>query len=75
MVAGPFFLPPVLFEGITATSKPVLVVAFLLAYSAQSVGKAFDVLSTIERWARTITGGIFVALGIYFCLKYIFDVI
>ena len=53
------------------TALPVLVVAFLLAYSAQSVGKAFDVLSKIERWARTITGGIFVALGIYFCMKFI----
>ncbi len=57
------------------TALPVVVFAFLIALSAQSVGKAFNVLSKIEWWARITTGGIFLALGIYFCLKYIFAVI
>jgi len=57
------------------TALPVLVFAVLIAVSAQSVGKAFNVLSTIERWARTITGGLFVLAGIYFALKYVFEVI
>ncbi len=57
------------------TAVPVSVFAVLIAVSAQSVGKAFNVLSKLEWWARMITGGLFVAAGIYFALKYIFEVI
>ncbi len=55
------------------TAIPVLLVAFLLAYSAQSVGKTYHALAKIEWWARQITGWIFVLLGGYFSLKYVFD--
>jgi len=57
------------------TAVPVMAFAVLIALSAQSVGKAFNVLSKIEWWARMITGGIFLAVGVCFCLKYIFEVI
>ena len=57
------------------TALPVIVFAVLIALSAQSVGKAFNVLSKIEWWARMITGVIFLAVGIYFSLKYVFEVI
>ena len=57
------------------TAVPVLLVAFLLAYSAQSVGKTYNMLSKIEWWARQITGWIFVLAGVYFSLKYVFEVI
>jgi cytochrome c biogenesis protein CcdA len=56
------------------TAVPVLLVAFLLAYSAQSVGKTYNVLSKIEWWARQVTGWIFVLLGAYFAFKYVFEV-
>lgn len=54
------------------TAVPVLLVAFLLAYSVQSVGKAYNALGKIEWWARQITGWLFIALGAYFSLKYVF---
>ena len=57
-----------------ATALPVMLVAFLLAYSVQSVGKAYNVLSKIEWWARQTTGWLFIAGGVYFSLKYVFDV-
>ncbi|MBU4272220.1 MAG: sulfite exporter TauE/SafE family protein [Planctomycetes bacterium] len=57
------------------TAVPVLLVAFLLAYSAQSVGKTYNVLSKIEWWARQITGWVFVLAGIYFALRYVFQVL
>lgn len=57
------------------TAIPVLVVAFLLAYSAKSVGKTYNMLSKIEWWARQITGWIFILAGVYFSLKYAFEVI
>jgi cytochrome c-type biogenesis protein len=57
------------------TALPVMVFAVLLAISAQSVGKAYNVLAKIEWWARMITGWIFVLVGIYFSLKYVFVVV
>jgi cytochrome c-type biogenesis protein len=57
------------------TALPVMVFAVLLAISAQSVGKAYNVLAKMEWWARMITGWLFVLVGIYFSLKYVFEVI
>ena len=54
---------------------PVMLFAVLLALSAQSVGKAYNILGKVEWWARNITGWIFVLLGIYFSLKYIFELV
>lgn len=56
------------------TALPVLVVAFLLAYSAKSVGKTYNMLSKIEWWARQLTGWIFILAGVYFALKHVFEV-
>jgi cytochrome c biogenesis protein CcdA len=57
------------------TALPVVFFALLVVFSAQSVGKAFNVLIKIERVARIITGVIFMLAGIYFCLVYIFNVL
>ncbi len=56
------------------TALPVLVVAFLLAYCAQAVGKTYNILSKMEWWARMMTGWVFILLGIYFSLVYVFEV-
>lgn len=57
------------------TAMPVLLVAFLLAYSAKSVGKAYNMLAKVEWWARQITGWVFVLAGVWFSLKYAFEAI
>ena len=57
------------------TALPVLLFAVLIALGAQWVGRAFNVLSKIEWWARVLTGSIFLIVGVYFSLKYIFEVI
>jgi cytochrome c biogenesis protein CcdA len=71
-VPGGIVVLPVIY-GI-GTALPVLLVAFLLAYSAQSVGKAYNILAKTEWWARQITGWVFVLGGIYFSLKFVFEV-
>jgi cytochrome c-type biogenesis protein len=53
------------------TALPVLLVAFLLAYSAQSVGRTYNVLAKTEWWARMVTGWLFVLLGGYYSLRYV----
>ena len=67
---GSFVLPLVYGIG---TGVPVLVVAFLLAYSVKSVGKTYNVLSKVEWWARMITGWLFIFVGIWFSLTYVFE--
>jgi cytochrome c biogenesis protein CcdA len=57
------------------TALPVFVFAILIAVGTRSVGRAFQKVTVIEYWARRITGGLFIAVGIYLSLRYIFDVI
>jgi len=71
LAGGTIVLPLVYGIG---TALPVLVVAFLLAYSAQSVGKTYNILSKVEWCARMVTGSVFVLVGIYFSLKCVFEV-
>jgi len=52
------------------TALPVIVFAFLLSFATQYVGKMFNRLTQIEFWARKITGGLFLIIGVYYCLKY-----
>ena len=56
------------------TALPVVVVAFLLAYSAKSIGKAYDALARVEWWARMIAGTLFMLIGIGLSLRYVFEV-
>jgi len=54
------------------TALPVLLFAILLTVGTQYVAMAFNKLTKIEWWAQRITGGVFVMVGIYYCLAYIF---
>lgn len=57
------------------TALPVLVVSFLLAFGARSIGQFFTMASRFERYARVITGILFIIIGVYFSLRYIFALI
>ena len=56
------------------TAAPVAVFAVLVAQGAYSVGKAFDLLARFERWARLITGIVFLLAGLYYILTYWFGI-
>jgi len=56
------------------TGLPVLAFAVLIAVSAKSVGVFFNKLTVFELWARRVTGIIFIAVGLYLSLKYIFNI-
>jgi cytochrome c-type biogenesis protein len=56
------------------TGLPVFVFAVLLALGAQWVGKAFNQLVRLEKWARRVTAVVFLLVGILFCLNYILEV-
>jgi cytochrome c biogenesis protein CcdA len=57
-----------------ATGLPVLLFAILVAFGAQSLGRAFNKLTRIEWWARRVTGAVFVVCGVYYSLTFIFGV-
>ncbi|MFH1724926.1 MAG: aromatic aminobenezylarsenical efflux permease ArsG family transporter [Elusimicrobiota bacterium] len=54
------------------TGLPVLGFAVVIAFGLNRLGAAFDKLTRFEWWARRITGGVFICVGVYLSLKYIF---
>ena len=50
-----------------ATALPVLIVAWLLAFSMQEIGKFYGWMKDIEGWATTIVGILFIVIGEYEC--------
>jgi cytochrome c-type biogenesis protein len=57
------------------TALPVVVFAIVIAFGAHHLGKAFNRLTQIERWARRVTGAVFVAAGVYLTLAYVFGAV
>lgn len=67
---------PLLLPGVygISTALPVIAFAILIALGTQAVGTAFNRIAAFERWARRITGALFVGIGAYFALRFIFRV-
>lgn len=65
VTASAGWLLPVLFA--VATALPVLVVAWILAYSVEKVGEVYGKIHTIQKWLNIVVGTIFVIVGIYYC--------
>lgn len=60
------YLLPILFA--IATALPVLVVAWILAFSAGQIGAVYGKMQTIQKWLNRVVGVLFIAIGIYYCL-------
>ena len=57
---------PILFA--VANALPVLVVAWILAFSVEKVGEFYGKMQVIQKWLNIIVGGLFVIIGIYYCI-------
>ena len=55
------------------TALPVVVFAFVVALGAHSLGRLFDQVTRVARWARRVTGIVFIGVGIYLSMVYIFE--
>lgn len=55
-----------------ATALPVLVVAWILAFSVGQIGSFYGKMQTIQKWLNQIVGGVFTAIGIYYCIIFYF---
>lgn len=65
---------PLLLPGIygIGTALPVLLFAGIIAFQTHWLGKAFQILSQVDWWMRNVTGTLFIVLGLWFSLRYIF---
>lgn len=61
-----------LFYGI-GTALPVFGFSLIIAFSSKTLGVAFNRLTAFEKWARNITGVIFILIGVYYSLRYTFE--
>jgi len=57
------------------TAVPVVVFAVVLAFGTRWLGKLFERVTQVERWMRVITGIVFLGVGIYMSLLYVYRVI
>jgi len=64
---------PLLFGA--GTALPVLLFGGLIAFGAKSLDRVYDRLRRAEWWGRMATGAVFVLVGIYYSLRYIYEVI
>jgi len=53
------------------TGLPVLIFAVLFSFGVTSVAKWFDRVAKLEKYARKVTGVIFIAAGLYFIAAHI----
>lgn len=58
------YLLPVVFA--IATAIPVLVVAWILAFSVQQLGNFYGKMQKVQKWMNRIVGVLFIVIGIYY---------
>lgn len=64
--ASGLYLPPVF---AIATGIPVIIIAWLLAYTVSGVGNIYNKMRTFELWLRRIIAVLFIAVGIYYIIR------
>lgn len=62
------WLLPVVFA--VATGLPVVIAAWIVAYSMAGLGMFYNRVQTIQKWLTRIVGVLFVAVGIYYGIIY-----
>lgn len=55
-----------------ATGIPVIIIAWLLAYTVSGVGNVYNKMKTFELWFRRIIAVLFIAVGIYYIIRVYF---
>lgn len=66
-IASPsgLLLPPVF---AIATGLPVMVIAWLLAYSIGSIGKFYNRMQVFQKWFKRIIAAVFIIVGFYYII-------
>lgn len=64
---GGYFLPIIY---AIATGLPVMLAAWILAYSIAGLGKFYNRMQTFEKWFRKIVACLFIVTGIYYAIVF-----
>ena len=66
-IASPsgLLLPPVF---AIATGLPVIIIAWLLAYSVGNVGKFYNKMNVFQKWFKRIIAAVFIVVGAYYII-------
>jgi threonine/homoserine/homoserine lactone efflux protein len=59
-------LLPVIFA--LATGIPVIIFAWLLAYTVAGIGKLYNGLKLFEKWFRRVVAILFIGIGVYYVI-------
>ena len=62
------YLLPVVFA--IATGLPVIIVAWILAYSVAGLGKFYNRMQVFQKWMNKIIALLFIAVGIYYAITF-----
>jgi cytochrome c biogenesis protein CcdA len=58
---------PVIFA--VATGIPVIIIAWVLAYTVSGIGNVYNRIKSFELWFRRIIAVLFIAVGIYYIIR------
>ncbi len=61
------YVLPILFA--LATALPVIIISWVLAFSAEKIGKTYGKMQKIQRYLNLSVGIIFILIGIYYCIN------
>ena len=62
---------PVIFG--LGTGLPIMLIAWLVSYSAVSIGNLTQKMNTFEKWFRHICAVLFIGIGIYLCIHCVLE--
>ncbi|WP_288739927.1 aromatic aminobenezylarsenical efflux permease ArsG family transporter [uncultured Coprobacter sp.] len=64
-IASPsgLLLPPVF---AIATGLPVIIIAWIVAYSVGNVGKFYNKMNVFQKWFKRIIAAVFIVVGVYY---------
>lgn len=71
MASGGSLVMPSLYG--VGTGLPVLAFAAVVGFGVQALNRSFQRVAGLEVWARRVTGIVFIAVGLYYSLNYIFE--
>ncbi len=58
---------PIIFA--VATGIPVIIIAWVLAYTVSGIGNVYNKIKSFELWFRRIIAVLFIAIGIYYIIR------
>jgi len=58
-------LPPIF---AIATGLPVIIIAWIIAYSVSNIGKFYNSMNSFQKWFKRIVAALFIIVGVYYII-------